>query len=51
LEEALEKLKGVVDRKVYTIDEMKTIRRILLSTVRNEIDVYACGHMPNKRYY
>jgi hypothetical protein len=51
LKEASQRMQEVLNRGTYKINEMEEIRRLLLRTVRNNIDPYALGHAPDKRHY
>lgn len=46
-----DKLRTILDKRTWTINEMKEIRKLLLDVVKYNIDDYACGHMPDKRHY
>ena len=51
LEEAKTRLEAIKHGETYTIKEMREIRKLLLDTVRNNIDPYALGHAPDQRHY
>lgn len=51
LRSAADALDAVQSRGTYTIAELREIRSLVLRTVREEIDPYACGRMPEKRHY
>ena len=51
LKKAQELLQRVLERKCYTIAEMREVRTLLLQTVRNNIDSYALGHAREERRY
>ncbi len=51
LHACVEELKQIRNRQGYTINEMRTVRTALLRVIRENIDPFACGHMPEKRHY
>ena len=51
LKVASEILEGCLSGGSFTIGDLATARKIILSTVRNNLDPYACGHMPDERRY
>lgn len=44
-------IEKVLSKKSVTIGELREARRLLLDAVRYDIDMYACGHMPDQRHY
>lgn len=50
LKEAQTMLENIINRKGYNQNEVIAIRKILLNTVRNNLD-NTIGHMPDKRHY
>ena len=50
IEVAQKLIKEQIDRKAYTIGDIKTIRRLLLNAVRDNLDDLT-GHMPKIRHY
>ncbi len=51
LEEAKLLLLGVLEKESYTLEELKKARKMILLTVRQDIDPLAHFHMPHERHY
>ncbi len=51
LEKAKLAMEQIISNKKFNVNQLIEIRKTLLSTIRNNIDLFAFGHMPDKRHY